>query len=310
MNFSHSKFVLAPKVCGVLARMEIMMKRVVTIQDISCIGKCSLTVALPIISSMGVETCIIPTAVLSTHTAFEGFTFRDLTEDIPGILKHWEKEHMEFDAIYTGYMGSIEQMTIVSEMFKHYQSKGATIIVDPVMADNGKLYPGFTKEFASAMTRLCQQADVIMPNMTEASFMLDIPYEENISDEHKIRDILRKLGDLGTKKVILTGVSLKPDKIGAYSYDRESGEFFDYEREHIAASYHGTGDVFASAFTGAIVNGLSFADSLRCAVDFTVECIRQTESDPDSRWYGVNFEAAIPYLSRKIFTKKVPDSKI
>lgn len=276
------------------------MKRVVTIQDISCIGKCSLTVALPIISSMGVETAIIPTAVLSTHTAFKDFTYRDLTEDIRGISQHWKKEGFDFDAVYTGYLGSFEQMTLMSEFFKEYKTEHTLIVVDPVMADNGKLYPGFTEAFAEAMAKLCGQADVIMPNMTEASFMLEIPYEKSGYSENRIKEILRMLCGLGAKKAILTGVSFDNDTTGAYAYDSECDEYFYYAKEQIQASYHGTGDVFASTFTGAMMNELGFREAVSCAVDYTVECIRQTEKDTKKRWYGVNFETAIPYLLERL----------
>lgn len=145
------------------------MKRIVTIQDVSCVGKCSLTVALPIISAMGVETAIIPTAVLSTHTMFKGFTFRDLTSDIEPIMEHWKKEGFKFDAIYTGYLGSFEQIELMHRLIKEFRGPDTKVIVDPCMADNGKLYPGFTPEFAKAMAGLCAEADIIVPNLTEAS---------------------------------------------------------------------------------------------------------------------------------------------
>ena len=153
------------------------MKKVVTLQDISCVGKCSLTVALPVISAMGIETAVIPTAVLSTHTMFQGFTFHDLTSEITPILEHWKKEGFSFDALYTGYLGSFEQLDLAAKLFEEF-GQGKMKIVDPCMADNGQLYAGFTPEFAKAMTKLCAKADIICPNMTEASFLLDIPYQE------------------------------------------------------------------------------------------------------------------------------------
>lgn len=276
------------------------MKRIVTIQDISCVGKCSLTVALPIISAMGVETAVVPTAVLSTHTAFKGFTFRDLTEDIIPIADHWKQEKIDFDAVYTGYLGSFEQLNIVAKFFDDFKKDGNVIFVDPVMADNGKLYPGFTQEFAFEMAKLCGKADVIVPNLTEASFMLDVPYVGSDYDENYIKDILVRLSKLGTKKVVLTGVSFEKDKLGVMAYDTEKDEFFSYFNENLPVSFHGTGDVFASACVGALVNGLSIEDSLKVAVDYTVECIRKTMADEDHRWYGVNFEEAIPYLIKRL----------
>ena len=159
------------------------MKRAVTIQDISCFGKCSLTVALPIISAMGIETAVIPTAVLSTHTGgFKGYTFRDLTGDIPQIASHWEKLGLSFDAIYTGYLGSPDQVQIVSDFFDSFGKEDNFIVVDPVMGDAGKLYAGFTDELVCGMRKLCAKADYIIPNMTEAALLLDIPYDENTDD--------------------------------------------------------------------------------------------------------------------------------
>ncbi|MBE6891114.1 MAG: pyridoxamine kinase [Ruminococcaceae bacterium] len=275
------------------------MKRIVTIQDISCIGKCSLTVALPIISAMGVEAAVIPTAVLSTHTAFKGFTFRDLTSDISPIAEHWKKEHLGFDAIYTGYLGSFEQLELVSKFFDDFNTDENMIIVDPVMGDFGKLYPGFTQKFADKMAELCGKADIIVPNMTEAAFMLGIEYKETYDEEYA-KDILKKLCAKGAKKAVLTGINYVEGKIGVMCYDPQKDSYYTYFRDRINASYHGTGDVFASTLTGALVKGYSFEDSLQIAVDYTVECIRATCEDKDSRWYGVNFEETIPYLVQRI----------
>lgn len=169
---------------------RIKMKRVVTIQDVSCIGKCSATVALPIISVMGSECAVVPTAVLSTHTMFQGFTFRDLTCDISGIVEHWKKENFKFDSIYTGYLGSFEQLQLVSDFIDTFKTDSTSVIIDPVMADNGKLYPGFTPEFAVAMGKLCGKADVIVPNLTEAAFMLEEPYRGSGYDEAWVKDHL------------------------------------------------------------------------------------------------------------------------
>lgn len=276
------------------------MKRIVTIQDISCVGKCSLTVALPIISAMGVETAVIPTAVLSTHTAFKGFTFRDLTEDISAIAEHWKKEAIDFDAIYTGYLGSFEQLKLVSELFDDFKTDKNIIFIDPVMADNGKLYPGFTQEFANEMALLCSKADVIVPNLTEASFMLGVPYVSENYDEEYIKDLLIKLSKLGTRKVVLTGVSFHENELGVMSYDTESKQFFTYFRENIPVSFHGTGDVFASCCVGALMNDYSLEDSLKIAVDYTVESIKLSVNDTAHRWYGVNFESAIPTLVKSL----------
>lgn len=272
------------------------MKRIVTIQDISCVGKCSLTVALPIISAMGVEASVVPTAVLSTHTQFKGFTFRDLTDDIDLISDHWKNEKIGFDAIYTGYLGSFRQLEIVSKFFDDYKTPENLIVIDPVMADDGKLYHGFTVEFAKRMAELCGKADIIIPNMTEASFMLGVEYIESGYDEAYIKDILVKLCGLGAKKAVLTGVSFDPAQLGVMSYDSETGKFFSYYREKLNVTYHGTGDIYASTCVGALMNGFSLNESLAIAVDYTVESIRKTMEDENARFYGVNFEEAIPYL--------------
>ena len=276
------------------------MKRILTIQDISCVGKCSLTVALPIISAMGVEAAVMPTAVLSTHTQFSGFTFRDLTDDMLPIAKHWKNENIDFDAIYTGYLGSFEQLDIVGKIFDDFKTPKTKIIVDPVMADGGKLYKGFTEEFAHSMASLCSKADVIVPNLTEASFMLGVPYVGDDYDEKYIKEMLSKLCALGTKTAVLTGVSLNSGKLGVMSLDSQSGEYFYYEREHLPVAYHGTGDIFASTFTGALSLGKPTSEALRIATDYTVECISLTLADENRRTYGVNFEQAIPYLVERI----------
>lgn len=275
------------------------MKRVATIQDISCLGKCSLTVALPIISAMGIETAVIPTAVLSTHTAFSGFTFCDLTDEIEKIKEHWVNEGFEFDALYSGYLGSFHQLELVKNFFKTFKRENNLVVIDPVMADNGVLYKGFTMEFAREMKKLCDTADIIVPNLTEAAFMLGIEYREKYDKEY-IDNILVKLTEGGAKKAMLTGIGFEEGQIGAYAYDSETKEFFYYTREMISKSFHGTGDIFASTLTGALTSGFSFEDSMKVAVDYTVECMRLTiENDPEL-WYGVSFESAIPYLLKRI----------
>ena len=284
------------------------MKRIVTIQDISCIGKCSLTVALPIISACGVETAVIPTAVLSTHTAFDGFTFRDLTDEIPPIAAHWKAQGMAVDAIYTGYLGSFQQLEIVSQFFDQFKTPENLILVDPVMADNGALYAGFTPEFVQEMAKLCGKADIIVPNLTEACYLLNIPYPGEDYTRADIQHILTELGKLGCKQVVLTGVSLEPGRLGVMAYDTEKQTFFEYYNEKMPSSFHGTGDVFASVVVGAMMRGCSLADALRLAVDFTLESIRKTVADPEHRWYGVNFEEAIPLLVSRLSHEPHPSN--
>lgn len=276
------------------------MKRILTIQDISCVGKCSLTVALPIISAFGVETAVLPTAVLSNHTAFKEFTFRDLTDDLTNIKNIWKKEKVTFDGLYSGYLGSFKQLDIVSDIFDEFKTENNFILVDPVMADFGKLYAGFTEEFALAMAKLAKKADIIVPNLTEASYMLNIPYVGNDYTKEYIEDVLIKLTDLGCKKAVLTGISFDKNLVGVYGYDKITNEFFSYYREQLPQSFHGTGDVFASTLCGALSAEKDFNESLKIAVDFTVESINETLKNPNHQWYGVDFESALPSLIKKL----------
>lgn len=276
------------------------MKRILTIQDISCVGKCSLTVALPIISAMGVECGILPTAVLSAHTAFKDFTFCDLTDEIQNIKNHWLKENIGFDAIYTGYLGSMRQIALVSEIFDNFKNHDNLIIIDPVMGDNGKLYPGFSDDFPKEMLKLCSKADIILPNITEACFMLGNEYIEKGYDKSYVKDMLRELCSNGAKISVITGVSFEDGKLGVMSYNSETNKFFSYYNDEINARYHGTGDVFASCMTGAMARGLSVEDSLALAANYTAKSIQATLNDKNGNWYGVNFEQEFPYLLDKL----------
>lgn len=295
------------------------MKRILTIQDISCVGRCSLTVALPIISAMGVETAVLPTAVLSTHTAFTHFTFRDLTEDIPGIEKAWEQEGIRFDAIYSGYLGSARQTELVAECWERFGAASgaenrtgamngkaersdaarALRFVDPAMADNGRLYAGFDEAFVDAMRRLTSRADVIVPNLTEACLLADIPYRESFTDA-EYRDLMKRLADHGPESVILTGYANSGTDIGALAYRRDTDEFFSVTGERIPVAYHGTGDIFASVMVGALARGLDLETAARLAVDYDRLCIQKTAEDENRRWYGVNFEEALPWLVQQM----------
>lgn len=279
------------------------MKRIMTIQDISCVGRCSLTVALPIISAAGVEAGVLPTAVLSTHTGFSKFTFRDLTDEITPIADTFKELNIGFDAIYTGYLGSFEQLSLVEKFISDFKTKDTFVLIDPVMADNGTLYKGFTPEFAQAMAALCKKADLVVPNITEASFMLGIPYNPNYDEEY-IRNLLKSLTGLGCPRAALTGISFNDSEIGVYYYDSTTDSYYKYFNEKLSKSYHGTGDVFASASLGAIMRGISIEKSLSIAVDYTLETMKKTAIDPDSRFYGVNFEEALPYYIKRINEEK------
>ena len=268
-------------------------KRILTIQDISCVGQCSLTVALPILSACGLETAILPSAVLSTHTSgFKGFTFRDLADDMPSIKNHWVNENIKFKAVYTGYLGSTKQIDYVLDIVSGTLDNGGTFFVDPAMADNGKLYPGFDSEYVNAMIKLSKNADYIIPNITEACFLTGIEYKE-VYDKEYIDLLIKTLKEIGCKNVILTGVSYKEGKTGVVVY--ENNEYSYYEHVKFPNSCHGTGDIYASAFVGAFVRGKSAYDSAKIAADYTVDCINATKGDKD-HWYGAKFEPVLANL--------------
>ena len=268
-------------------------KKVLTIQDISCVGQCSLTVALPILSACGLETCVLPSAVLSTHTAgFSGYTFRDLTEDMPAIKAHWLKEGIRFDAIYTGYLGSTRQIDYVAEIFADTAAAGCVKIVDPAMADNGKLYPAFDAAYVEGMKGLCAKADYVLPNITEACFLGGVEYRTDY-DRAYIDLLLEKLTAIGCKNIILTGVSYAPGRTGIVVF--ENGNYAYYEHELLPNSCHGTGDIYASAFVGAFVRGKSAYDAAAIAGNYTMDCIRYTAT-LDNHWYGAAFEPVLGKL--------------
>ncbi len=272
-------------------------KKVLTVQDISCYGQCSLTVALPILSAAGLETCILPSAVLSTHTAgFSGYTFRDLTDDIPAITKHWQKENIRFDAIYTGYLGSTQQIAYVMDMMKNLRKKEFVSFVDPAMADNGRLYPAFDAAFVEEMKKLAFSADIILPNITEACFLTGSKYEEKY-DAAYIDELLGRLRAEGAGTIILTGVSFSDTTTGVMVLDGDNKSY--YEHRKIPKGSHGTGDVYASAFVGAYVRGSSAYESAGIAAEYTVRCIENTIDDPE-HWYGVKFEPVLPYLIERL----------
>ena len=273
------------------------MKRVLTIQDISCLGKCSITIALPVISALGSETVILPTAVLSTHTMFKNFTVKDLSDQIEPITKHWLSEDVKFDAIYTGYLGTPEQIDQMKELFSQFRGENTLVFVDPVMADNGKLYPAFDMAYAKKNAELCGAADIIVPNITEAAFMTDMEYrEEKDHDEEYIKKMLGRLAELGARINVLTGVSLEPGKTGVMGLDTETGDYYLYQNDKINATFHGTGDLFSSTCVGEMMKGRSWQDAMRIAAEYTARTIEVTMQNPDKPWYGVDFEATLPEL--------------
>jgi len=268
-----------------------MQKRVITIQDISCVGRCSLTVALPILSAAGLETSILPTAILSTHTGgFTGYTFRDLTEDVEPICAHWRTLDLRIDAIYTGYLGSDEQLRLMAGLFEQFRQPETIVLVDPAMADGGQLYPAFDAQFALGMRHLCAKADVIAPNITEAALMLQKPYPGEDYDQDWVESTLRELAGLGPAQVVLTGVSFEAGKLGAAAYDSRLDSFDYYFTERVPGYYHGTGDIYSSALLAGLLNGKPVAEAIRIACEFTVGAIRRTYQAATDRKYGVDFE--------------------
>ena len=269
-------------------------KRILAIHDISCLGRCSLTVALPVISAAGIECTVLPTAVLSTHTGgFSGFTFRDLTGDIHDILAHWETLGITFDGIYTGYLGSFEQLDIVSNIIKRYRSPECQVIVDPVLGDAGVFYQKFDRHFARGMADLCRQADVIVPNLTEAAFLLEEDYRPD-ADASFGAAILHRLYDAFSAKVVLTGFPDDHGGLGAATFDGQNTSHTVLPR--IEGIYHGTGDVFASALTAACVLGRSLEEAAAIAVRYTYSAIEIAYSAKIETRMGVPFEMCTPYL--------------
>ena len=269
-------------------------KKILTIQDISCYGQCSITVALPILSAFGFETAILPSAILSTHTScFKNFTVHDLSDEIPLIVNHWKNEGIKYDVLYSAYLGEIRHIDLVLEIKKSLLKDGALFLVDPVMGDNGKLYPAFNNDYVLNMRRLIKEADIIIPNLTEACFLTDIPYLEKY-DEAYILNILNKLHELGSKDVVLTGVSYRDGYIGIASLI--NGEHHYYEHKKIAKSYHGTGDVYTSSFLGAYLKNHDILKSIELAAEFVVASISNTLDDPNHN-YGVKFEPLLAHFA-------------
>ncbi len=280
-------------------------RRLLAVHDISCVGRCSLTVALPIISSMGIECSVLPTAVLSTHTGgFTGFTYRDLTEDIVPIQEHWKSLDLRFGAFYTGFLGSYEQIDIVKDLIDRMKDDDCTVYVDPVMGDVGKLYTVFDSEFPKGMRSLCEKADVLMPNLTELCFMLGMEYRSGPYDWDYIDSVLESAKVFGAKKIVITGVNFDKESVGSVYMDYVTGDKGAIMRPVIEGYYHGTGDVFGSALVGSLESGLSLKDAVRVAVDYTVSSIIRTHGSGADVRYGVDFEEGIKDLVRNVNTLK------
>lgn len=272
--------------------------RILTMQDISCVGQCSMTVALPILTLCGMETCILPSAVLSTHTGgFGKPAIHSLSDFIPEAALHWQQQQISFQAFYTGYLGSIPLIEQAMELARQIASTGGKILIDPAMADHGKLYSGFDADYVQAMKQLCAGADVLLPNLTEACLLTDTPYP-NSYDEAFVWEILEKLHTLGAKSVVLTGIGYRPGHTGVVISDM--GQLDYYAHPMLPRSFHGTGDIFASAFTGCYLAGHSMTRAAAMAADFAYECIRVTQDDP-THWYGTKLQCALPFLAKQLY---------
>ncbi len=269
--------------------------KILTIQDISCFGQCSITVALPIVSAFGIETAILPSAVLSTHTAgFTDFTVRDLTEDLPAIQKHWEKEGIDFNAIYTGFIASIEQLDYIKDIIDSRLKSEGLVFVDPAMADHGEFYNGFDQEFADKMGELCKLGDYILPNTTEACYILHKPWKEEFTKEEML-EMANELSQFTKRYVILKGYENENNELGMIVLDKKESTCEIVYNDKIDYVSHGTGDVFASAFVGSTMIGKSPSESAKIAGEFTKRAIEKTVGD-ENHAYGVKFEKVLPSL--------------
>ncbi len=276
-------------------------KRAVAINDISGIGRCSITVACPILSAAGIETAALPTALLSTHTGgFEGYSFLDLTDEMSNIIRHWKTLDISFDAIYSGYLGSTKQIETVNKFIDHFKNPNTLVVVDPVMGDAGRFYAGFTNEYIDGMRNLCSKADIIVPNITEALFLLGREYIDGPYTEEFIKELLLELTKFGCKRIVLTGVHFNSDNVGAASYDSESNTLEFALEKRVDGFYHGTGDVFASTLIAGLLNDKTLSEATRIAVDFTEKAIKRTHDAGFDTRYGVLFEKEIAALIKTL----------
>lgn len=268
--------------------------RVLAINDVSCVGKCSLTVAQPIISACGVTCNVLPTALLSTHTGgFTGYTFLDLTKEIPPILAHWKSLGIRFDIIYSGYLGSIEQIDLVLFVIREFLAENGKVVVDPVMGDSGTLYSGFSENFVEEMRLLCKRADYILPNATEACYLSNIPYP--LSDK-TAKSALQKLQTLCPNPVI-TGVD---GENGVSLYFANTNGAQIYTHKNIQGFFCGAGDVFASAFVGCLARGKSFNEAITLSAEFVSASVARSANEVADKRYGLNFEKEIYAFLQKL----------
>lgn len=277
-----------------------MQKQVLAIHDLSCVGRCSLTVALPVLSAAGLHVSVLPTALLSTHTGeFTGYTNLDLTQEMAKIYAHFQTLPLRFDGLYSGFLGSWEQLTLVEDVFAHYRRADTLLLVDPVMADHGKLYATYTETLARDMGRLCRQADVIVPNLTEAAILLEASYREQPSFP-QVETMLRALHKrYGCRQAVITGI-LRDGLLGAAAYDAQRDCVFFHGQPPMEHVFYGTGDVLASALLAGLIRGRSLSQATTLAVDFTYQSMLHTLDNGLPLRYGVAFEQALPMLVRSL----------
>ncbi len=269
-------------------------KRILTIQDISCVGQCSMTVAMPILSACGHETCILPTALLSTHTGGFGTpSVIHFDDSLERIWHHWQTNNITFDAILVGYLGSIQAIHMTMDVLDNLLVPGGLSIVDPAMADHGKLYSGFDEPYVEEMKQLCQKADVIIPNITEAAMLSGLQYREILNEDY----VNSLMEELRHQNVVLTGVGYHPEQTGAVLYQQGRGRYISQPK--LGGNFHGTGDIFAACFTGSLISGNSMLKSVENAVVFTKNAIQNTLDHP-AHWYGVKFEPLLSDLKELI----------
>ncbi|MDK2823011.1 MAG: pyridoxine kinase [Clostridia bacterium] len=284
--------------------MKRSVNRVAAIHDLSGFGRSSLAVVIPILSTMGVQVCSLPTAVLSTHTGgFEGYSFVDLTDSMEDFINHWKKLEIEFDCIYSGFLGSPRQINIISKFINDFSANNPLVVIDPVMGDNGKLYSTMDNEMVEKMRELIKKADIITPNFTEAAFLLDEKYDLNLSEE-MIKQWMIRLSNLGPKTVIITSVPVSKvsKNTSVLAYNREDGRFWKVSCVYIPAHYPGTGDAFTSVIVGSILQGDSLPIALDRGVQFITAAIRASYGNKYPEREGVLLERVLGNLNMPVLS--------
>ena len=275
--------------------------RVAAVHDLSGFGRCSLTVALPVLAALGAQCCPLPTAYLSAHTGFpasDRAVFQDLTQVMEPTLPHWQELGVTFDAIYCGFLGSAEQIGALHKLIDAFQGQNTLVLVDPVMGDHGVLYRTYTEELCTRMAELAARADLITPNLTEAARLLGEPYDPAPGPD-KVQDWLGRLSAGGTRSVVITGVSQSPDKVGCACFDRKDSTCSYADAPLVEGRFSGTGDLFASVTLGRLLQGHSLASAAADAVSFTQLCAAHTRRKGLPPVCGAEFEPLLPLLMQQ-----------